>query len=163
MTRKRLLQMCVACFILCPSGSGCSSQPTEWNKASKAEIDTKNKDGAKLKEIHLAQTNSGRFEGTGKGEDGFAYKIKALFGCVEWPKEIHLTETESGKYKGTFTGEDGHARKITAIYTFTGHGDFQDKEDEVFKNKYLLYWASEDPQGGQKGSKGLGKIWVIYE
>jgi hypothetical protein len=54
---------------------GCSSK-TGW---SKAQIESKIKEAAKLKEVHLTETGNGTYEGTATDQNGTAYKIKATY------------------------------------------------------------------------------------
>lgn len=65
-------------------GSGCSSRSGEANgnkprRWDTAQIASKIKSWAKFKEIHLTEKENGKYEGTGTGEDGLAYKIKATY------------------------------------------------------------------------------------
>ncbi len=116
MNSKTLLPISAVLFLLCFLGWGCSSKnvsgrPTRW---SKDQIESKIKDGAKLKEIHLTETEKGKYEGTGTGEDGLAYKIKATYTFSEvgdktewefhWDAESPKGEHKSGNDKGTMTG-----------------------------------------------------------
>jgi hypothetical protein len=72
---KRVLRGILFCGLVSFLACGCSSR-TGW---SKAQIEAKVKDAAKLKEIHLQETGKGEYEGTGTGEDGTTYKIKATY------------------------------------------------------------------------------------
>jgi hypothetical protein len=115
MNSKTLLRISAVLFLLCFFGSGCSSKsagrPTRW---SKGQLESKIKDGAKLKEIHLTEIEKGKYEGTGTGEDGLAYKIKATYTFSEvgdkseyefhWDAESPKGEHKSGNDKGTVTG-----------------------------------------------------------
>jgi hypothetical protein len=58
------------------SGKAAGSKATRWNIP---QIESKIKGWAKLKAIQLTEKENGKYEGTGTGEDGLAYKIKATY------------------------------------------------------------------------------------
>jgi hypothetical protein len=71
MRRRHLL--IITCCLFCPLVWGCSSQA----RPNKAAIESKLKDSLKLQDIHLTETEQGKYEGTGRSEDGTTYKVKA--------------------------------------------------------------------------------------
>ena len=84
MSSKTFAKLTIVLLALCFLEPGCSSngikptwsKPPRWNMT---QIESKIKDGAKLKELHLTEKESGKYEGTGTGEDGLTYKIKATY------------------------------------------------------------------------------------
>ncbi len=52
---------------------GGNGKQARW---SRAEIESKIKNSAKLKQIQLTEKETGKYEGTGMGEDGLMYKIR---------------------------------------------------------------------------------------
>ena len=84
MNRKNFSKIAIVLLALCFLESGCSlesgkatpNKPTRWNMT---QIEAKIKNWAKLKEIHLADKQNGKYEGTGTGEDGLLYKITAAY------------------------------------------------------------------------------------
>jgi hypothetical protein len=125
MTSRTLLRTSTLLSVLLFLGSGCSS--TGW---SQAEIESKIKEGGKLKEIHLTQTGSGD----------------------EREQNGAVTQTRSTRsYEGTGAGENGHTYKIKATYTY---------EHKDGKGSHDFHWEADDSQGGRmsqtyKGSSGV--------
>ena len=84
MSRKNFSKNTIVLLALCCLESGCSSdtgratsnKPGRWNMT---QIESKIKSSAKLKELQLTKKENGEYEGTGTGEDGLAYKIKATY------------------------------------------------------------------------------------
>jgi hypothetical protein len=66
------------CCVLCALGWGCSSQapPHDPNQTA---VESKLRSELKLKEIRLTVKKPGKFEGTGRGDDGTTYKLKATY------------------------------------------------------------------------------------
>jgi hypothetical protein len=72
--RRRDFLIVTVVSLLSPLVWGCSGRTGVWGKGA---IESKLKDELKLKEIHLTETEHGKYEGTGTGVDGTVYKIKA--------------------------------------------------------------------------------------
>jgi hypothetical protein len=84
MSSKILLRISSLICIYCFFGWGCSWSGTiKAPTLSKAQIESKVMDFAKLKEIHLNETAKGNYEGSGAGEDGTPYKIKVTYTRTE--------------------------------------------------------------------------------
>jgi hypothetical protein len=101
---RRILFVSTILLVLAFAGLGCSAS---WkNKApawGKVQIESKVKDTAKLREIHLTETEKGAYDGTGTGQDGTAYKLKVTYAYREsdGQSEIHWdAEGPSGNHIG---------------------------------------------------------------
>jgi hypothetical protein len=80
MSSKTFLRISPVLCIFCFLGWGCSrSAPT----LSKAKLESKVMDLAKLKEIHLTETAKGNYEGTATVQDGTTYKVKVTYTHTE--------------------------------------------------------------------------------
>jgi hypothetical protein len=127
MASKTLLRISTVLFAPCILGFGCSSKPTLPTGWSKAEIESKIKASGKFREIHLAETEGSgggeqksavtqssetrKYEGTGTGENGHTYKIKATYTYKDnggkgwhvfhWEAE---PDSQGEKMSGTYEG-----------------------------------------------------------
>jgi hypothetical protein len=104
---QRALRIISLCCFLCFFAWGCSSK-TVW---SKAQIESKIKESANLKEVHLTETGNGIYEGTATGENGTTYKLKATYSHSEG----------EGKTKNELRCE-GEDSKGNRIHGQTGEG-----------------------------------------
>ena len=66
------------CYFLCALGWGCSSQPPPHDRNQTA-VESKLRSELKLKEVRSTVIEPGKYEGTGTGEDGTTYKLKATY------------------------------------------------------------------------------------
>jgi hypothetical protein len=66
------------CYFLCALGWGCSSQPAPHDPNQTA-VESKLRSKLQLKEVRLTVIEPGTYEGTGTGEDGTTYKLKATY------------------------------------------------------------------------------------
>jgi hypothetical protein len=82
--------------LLCIFAWGCSSKP----QLSKADIEAKIKGSIPLTQIHLTETEPGKYEGTGTGPDGRTWKIKASYTYAK----------KDGRYKSDLTWEAGDSK-----------------------------------------------------
>jgi hypothetical protein len=73
--RQKALPIIVIACLLALLTWGCSSK-TGWNKA---QIESKVKEAANLKEVHLTETANGSYEGTATDQNGRTYKLKATY------------------------------------------------------------------------------------
>jgi hypothetical protein len=108
---KSALRTVSICCLLGFLVLGCSSKTT-WNKA---QIESKIKEGAKLKEVHLTETGNGTYEGTGTGENGTTYQLKATYthgeGDGKTKNELRWEgEDSNGNRIGGQTAEEGTRR-----------------------------------------------------
>jgi hypothetical protein len=99
------------CCLLCALGWGCSSQapPHDPNQTA---VESKLRSELKLKEVRLTVIKPGKFEGTGKGEDGTTYKLKATFhenmsdGKATEQLDYAAEDSKGGGTKGFIAGEE---------------------------------------------------------
>jgi hypothetical protein len=121
-----LLRISTLIFVACLLGSGCSSKPTIPTGWSKAEVESNIKEGGKFREVHLTEAGGGggferngsatqtratrNYEGSGTGENGHTYKIKATYTYSEndgkGSHDLHwdADDSEGDQKSGTYTG-----------------------------------------------------------
>jgi hypothetical protein len=98
------------CCVLCALGWGCSSQapPHDPNQTA---VESKLRSVLNLKEVRLTMIKPGEFEGTGRGEDGTTYKLKATYhenmsnGKATEQLDYEAEDSKGGGTKGFIAGE----------------------------------------------------------
>jgi hypothetical protein len=102
--------MIPVCYFLCALGWGCSSQPPPHDPNQTA-VESKLRSELKLKEVRLTVIAPGKYEGTGTGEDGTTYKLKATYhesmsnGKATEQLDYEAENSKGGGTKGFITGE----------------------------------------------------------
>jgi hypothetical protein len=96
-------------LFLCALGWGCSSQPPPHDP-NKTAVESKLRSELKLKEIRLTVIEPGKYEGTGTGEDGTTYKLKATYrestsnGKATEQLDYEVENSKGGVTKGFIAG-----------------------------------------------------------
>jgi hypothetical protein len=97
------------CCLLCILSWGCSSQAPPKQAATdpkQTAVEARLRDGLKLKEVHMTETGQDQYEGTGMGENGMTYRIKATYrlsksnGTVKSRIDYEAEDSKGGGTKG---------------------------------------------------------------
>ena len=98
------------CYFLCALAWGCSSQPPPHDPNQTA-VESKLRSKLKLKQVRLTVIETGKYQGTGTGEDGTTYKLKATYresmsnGKATEQLDYEAENSKGGGTKGFITGE----------------------------------------------------------